>query len=290
MTILFNQFGEGWGRQLGGARRKFRPTPSRFGCDGFSASVGLMARGESDEHRRLKALALLWAQANGFAIVGTEVRVPASGYRADVCAHAPLRSDRTARTAIFECKQARADLLKDAHAEAATRRQLGELVARRAKLEELLAVHQPDLRRGESLFPEFDTWDFSGLDHRTYRAVLAELAKVQVRVLKGTKFAKMFRYACADVLYLVAEDNIFAEAEIPAGWGLLVRRGETLALVRPPPNLDAAPARRQALLENIALAATRAANRDLLAAHAPNPSRAPSRPRQNFPLHRHDPP
>ncbi|MSU66849.1 MAG: hypothetical protein EXS38_12290 [Opitutus sp.] len=221
----------------------------------------------------MKALALGWAQANGFAIAGPEVRVPASGYRADVAAYAPLRPDRSARTALFECKQARADLLKDAHAEAATRRQLGELLARRVKLEELLAVHRPDLRRGEALFPEFDTWDFPGLEHRTYREVLAELAKVQGRVLKGTKFAKMFRYGCADFLYLVAEDGIFADAEIPAGWGLLVRRGETLALVRPPVALDAAPVRRQTLLENIALAATRVANRELLAAPAPDPFR-----------------
>jgi hypothetical protein len=77
----------------------------------------------------------------------------------------------------------------------------------------------------------------------------------------------MFRYRCADFLYLVAEENIFAEAEIPAGWGLLVRAmgadgaGGELRLARPPSRLDAAPAQRAALLESIALAATRAVNR-----------------------------
>ena len=150
-----------------------------------------------------------------------------------------------------------------AHAEAETQRRLAELIARRANLEELLAVHRPDLRRGEALFPEFDSWDFSGLEHATYRDVLAELATLQARVLKGTKFAKMFRYRCADFLYLVVEENIFAEAEIPAGWGLLVRRGDELALARPPVALGAAETQRIALLENIALAATRAGVRDL---------------------------
>jgi len=29
----------------------------------------------------------------------------------------------------------------------------------------------------------------------------------------------MFRYRCADFLYLVVEDGIFAEAEVPAGGG-----------------------------------------------------------------------
>jgi len=214
-----------------------------------------MSSAETENHRRLKALALAWARANGFAMAAPEVRVPRSGYRADVvaCSRGAGR-----RSAVFECKQARADLLKDAHAEAATRRRLEELTERRKKLEELLAMHRPDLRRGEALFPEFDSWDFSGLEHATYREVLAELATVQGRVLKGTKFAKMFRYRCADFLYLVVEENIFAEAEIPAGWGLLVRRGEELALARPPVALDAADAQRIALLENIAVVATRA--------------------------------
>src|SRR4051812_20231569 len=221
-----------------------------------------MARGETENHRQLKALTLAWAQASGFAICGLEVRVPKSGYRADVAA---CSRGRDGRTALFECKQARSDLLKDVHAEAKTRQRLTELIARRRSLEELLAVHRPDLRRGEALWPEYDSWDFSSLQHRTYRGVLDELETVQRRVLRGTKFSKMFRYRCADFLYLVVEEGIFAEAEIPAGWGLLVRRvteaGETLSLARAPARLDAAPDQRSALLETIALAATRAVNR-----------------------------
>ncbi|HWA84908.1 MAG TPA: hypothetical protein VG710_01685 [Opitutus sp.] len=218
-----------------------------------------MPASETEKHRELKRLALAWAQANGLTMAATEVRVPKCGYRADVaaCARGAER-----RTAVFECKQARADLLKDSHAEAATRRRLEELLARRAKLEELLAVHRPDLRRGEALWPEFDAWDFSGLEHATYRAVLEEIATLQERVLRGTKFAKMFRYRCADFLYLVVEDGIFAEAEIPAGWGLLMRKGDGLQLVRRPAALEAADAQRTALLETIAVAATRAVNRE----------------------------
>jgi hypothetical protein len=231
-------------------------------------------RGETEQHARLKSLALAWAQAQGFAICATEVRVPKSGYRADVAAMErgagrppPGGAGPGARTAVFECKQSRADLLKDAHAEAATRARLEELTQRRRQLEELLAVHRPDLRRGEALWPQYDAWDFSTLEHRAYRGVLDELETAQRCVLRGTKFSKMFRYHCADFLYLVVEENIFAEAEIPAGWGLLVRpirtegTGEELRLARAPALLEPTAAQRLALLEAIALAGTRAVNR-----------------------------
>src|SRR5688572_11693956 len=122
-----------------------------------------MPAAESENHCRLKTLALAWAQANGFAICGVEVRVPKCGYRADV---AVSGRGPAARTAVFECKQSRTDLLKDAHGEAITRARLSELTQRRRTLEELLAVHRPDLRRGEALWPEYDSWDFSGLEHR----------------------------------------------------------------------------------------------------------------------------
>ena len=218
-----------------------------------------MPSAETPHHQRLKALALSWARINGFAIGGLEVRIPRSGYRADVAAGG---RSADAPTAIFECKQARSDLLKDAHAEAATRARLAELVDRRRKLEAMFTVHRPDLRRGEALFPEFDAWDFSGLEHRAFRGVLNELACLRRRLVRGTKFSKMFRYRCADVLYLVVEENIFAEAEIPAGWGLLVRRGAGLELARRPVGMAASTEQRVALLASIALAGARTTGRE----------------------------
>ncbi len=188
-----------------------------------------MSRGETPQHARLKSLALDWARVNGLAWAAREVRVPRSGFRADVAACA---SEPGGPTALFECKQARADLLKDAHNEQRARSTVTELAERRRVLESLLAVHFPELRRGEALWPEFDRWDFSTLEHRTYRAVRAKLALWQRRVREGTKFSRMGRYRCADRLYLVVEDEIAAPAEIPAEWGVLVRRGDELACVR----------------------------------------------------------
>jgi hypothetical protein len=101
-----------------------------------------------------------------------EVRMPHSGFRADVAAYRPesrklpLTVEGKGRerlvlqpvigtTAIFECKQARSDFLKDSHSAAITIEKLKLLDARRKTLERLLGVHQPSLRKGESLFAEY---------------------------------------------------------------------------------------------------------------------------------------
>jgi hypothetical protein len=244
-----------------------------------------MSRGETEQHRRLKALALRWAQAHGFPLGACEVRVPRSPFRADV---AVVGRGERARTAILECKQARADLLKDAHGETEARRLVAELAARLTKLEALIGDHRPDLRKGESLFPEFDAWDLSGLEHATHRRVVAELATWQERLLHGTKFARLFRWRAADYLYLVAEDGIFAPAEIPAGWGLLVRRGDDLLLEKRPVWTEPEAGHSRHLLEAIAQAGTRATLRGL-PDPAPSPPSSPAAGPEAGTEHPHEP-
>ena len=101
----------------------------------------------------------------------------------------------------------------------------------------------------------------AGLEHETHRRVVADLARWQERLLSGTKFARLRRWRAADYFYLVSEEGIFAEAEVPAGWGLLVRRGGELELARKPVWTEASEVSRLALLESIALAATRTVRR-----------------------------
>lgn len=209
-----------------------------------------MAHGETPQHAQLKRLALAWARGRGWNFAATEVRVPRSGFRADVAAAAD--DDGPGGTVVFECKQSRADLLKDAHAEPAVRARTVELEQRLRALEGMLAVHRPDLRRGEAFWPEYDAWDFARLEHRTHRRVRDELATLRRRAQAGTKFSRMTRYRCADALYLVVEDNLHAAAEIPVGWGLLVRRGDALALGREAARMEPPAEQRAALRRAIA--------------------------------------
>ena len=145
------------------------------------------------------------------------------------------------------------------------RAQHAALNERRAGLEALLAMHRPDLRQGEALWPEYDTWDFQPLRHLAYRRVLAAQATVGRRVKTGTKFSRMHRYRCADRLYLVIENDISARAELPEGWGVLIRAGDRLTLMREAPALAPTPSQREAL-------------RDVLAGRVPTGCTSPDLP------------
>ncbi|HKP92940.1 MAG TPA: hypothetical protein VJS88_03515, partial [Chthoniobacterales bacterium] len=155
-------------------------------------------RGETENHLRLKRLALLWAQANFYTACAAEVSLPQCRYRADVAAFRARAKERTV-TAIFECKQARADLRRDDCRTRATRERLRAINRRREILEKHLRIHYPTLRTGDSLFAEYDSHDFDAIGHRGYRRVVRESAALQNRLFGGTKFECLVRYRCANL-------------------------------------------------------------------------------------------
>ncbi|MDF3059609.1 MAG: hypothetical protein K0R17_3824, partial [Rariglobus sp.] len=169
----------------------------------FCLPSTLMKSGETEAHRDLKRLALEWARAAGLPLAGCEVRVPKSPYRADVAAISrhPMKSD--AVVALFECKQCRADFLRDHTDEPGARATASAIAERLRSLRSLLASHRPDLRRGESLFADFDSYDLDGLRHDTLHGLERKLEVLQRKLISNVKFSRLHKYHTADLLYLV---------------------------------------------------------------------------------------
>jgi len=220
-----------------------------------------MKRGETQAHLELKRLAFTWARENGWALAGCEVRVPKSGYRTDVAAMSRSPLGESATVVLFECKQCRSDLIRDCADEPLVRTRTVEIAGRVRELRALVAVHRPDLRRGESLFAEFDDYDLGGLRHDTLHGLERELRFLQSKLANCIKFARLSRYHAADHLYLVTEPEIVEPCEVPVGWGWLVRDGAELSLRQPPVRHKPSAELRVAWLEAIALAGSRSTQR-----------------------------
>jgi hypothetical protein len=218
--------------------------------------------GESVLHRELKRLAVFWAQAQGYSACAVEVTLPRCRYRADVAAFRSLPNE-IGCTAIFECKQARPDLLRDSCCAAITRQRLASVQRRRLVIEKHLRVHYPALRRGESLFAEWDSHDFAAIGHRNYSRILRELSALQNQLRDGTKFETLVRYHRANLFFLILPNELFRPTELPLGWGALVEDGGTLTLVRKPTWHEMRAEDQLQFLYRIALAGTRQLNRQL---------------------------
>ena len=231
-------------------------------------------RGETDKHRELKRLCFNWAAEQGYSCQGFEISLPHCGYRADVAAYKAALETRTVcfegrtlrqshaalgTTAVFECKQSRNDFLRDACVAKKARERLEQLHGRRVTLERLLRVHCPSAANGDSLFPEYETYNLEAAGHQGYRTVLRGIGHLHNGLLRKNKFEKMIRYGCANLFYLVTEEGIIADCEVPLNCGLLVRDGCSLKMLRKPVWQESTPGARLAILHRIALSGTRLA-------------------------------
>lgn len=232
--------------------------------------------GESPEHLALKRLALAWAQEHGFPIAATEVSLPSFRFRLDVAAYCPGKTLRTpsptdhrsaprhrpsvGATVVFECKVSRPDYLRHARSVAKTLDELERFTARKLRLEEVLRIHFPSIRNGDSLFPEYETLNFERPGYEDYQAVLEEIRRLSLQLHAKTKFDKLTKWRAANLHYVVAEPELFRLHELPAGWGLLLRSGDTLEPVLRPVFHEVDESQRLTLLHRIALVGTRAVN------------------------------
>jgi hypothetical protein len=163
-------------------------------------------------------------------------------------------------TVVFECKVSRPDYLRHARSVVKTLEDLERFTARKLRLEEVLRIHFPSIRNGDSLFPEYETLNFERPGYEDYQDVLEEIRRLSFQLHAKTKFDKLTKWRAANLHYVVAEPELFRIHELPAGWGLLLRSGDTLTPVIRPVFQDVDESQRLTLLHRIALAGTRAVN------------------------------
>jgi hypothetical protein len=230
-----------------------------------------MPASETPQHALLKRLALCWAQGQGFRVGATEVALPQLRVRLDAAACRPAKRGSAALpgagiagvTAIFECKQGRADFLRDSRCSERIGCRLRVLHEQLALYEASMRVHLPSLRESDALFPEFDGFRFEAAGFAPYDHLRKQVRRLSGQLHAQTKFADLLRWRAAHLHYVVAEEGVACVHELPSGWGLLVRRDAELELRAPAGWRDISEENALQLLLRIAMSGTRAVHREL---------------------------
>lgn len=214
---------------------------------------------ETLDHRALKRLALSFARAMGCCAAATEVVAPVPRHRVDVAGYGdgpsrfscdaggiggggqpggspvPARdSRRRPFTVLIECKQSRADFLRDTRdRDALLRRRRAVERQLRDVTDTLLPACEPHLMLGAGapgapgapvqppLFPQLASWDIARSALPACRELLREIARIDRQVYGGTKFFCLATWRLADYLYIAAPRGMIAPHELPTGWGLV---------------------------------------------------------------------
>jgi len=143
-----------------------------------------------------------------------------------------------------------------------TSERLKVLDARRARIEDELRLYYPSIANGDSLFQEYHSVDFQRPGHERYQRTLRDIQRLQGRLQANTKFDRLVRWGAANLFWVVADPDIIAGHELPAGWGLLVHQGGSLEVAVKPLLHEVSESDRLALFHRIALAGSRAVNRE----------------------------
>ncbi len=254
---------------------------------------------ETRTHCRLANVAVRLLIAEGFTAAAREVLCPIARFRVDVAGYLGGRRTIGSRagslriatpefrhdgkpcpqTIVVECKQSRADFLRDAASHERLFRMREAVRTRMAQLEErLVKPREPHLRRtGQYLFSELEAWEFFRSRSLGYQRAAARMRAIELRLYGHVKFWTMRRYLLASHMYILAPAGLIRSRELPSGWGLLECPGAVLRAGRAAWSARAAAEQvrivtrsvvmvpradfSQRMLRNIAVAATRSSLR-----------------------------
>jgi hypothetical protein len=98
---------------------------------------------------------------------------------------------------------------------------LRDLRLEKERLEAVIRSTEPELRETDTLFEEFESWDYSASKNKEYRQCLKKLRELENSLYVGSRFERIAQANVADFLYLAVPRGSVDASELAEGWGLL---------------------------------------------------------------------
>lgn len=145
-------------------------------------------------------------------------------YQADVAAFWSLparRRPRPGMTAIVEIRLGRDHCWPDCSGKEELLKRLRELKIAKEKIEASIRATEPRLRDADTLFDEYQSWNYLGSANPDYQPCLRSIEKAEHALYNGSRFEQIRRALLAEYTYLAVPEGTVTPDEIAYGWGLL---------------------------------------------------------------------
>ena len=217
----------------------------------------------STEHelsrRDMKRAILAWFVPQKPSGMGLNVPTRVSKYCADIAAFwsspGAKRLMAPDKTVIVEIRRNREQCWPDCSRQEELLPLLREKKNEKASLEAMLRKTEPELKDGDTLFPEFENWNYKLTKNRAYHKCLKQLEEIEHALYKGSRFEQIRRAYVADYLYLAVPTGTVAPEELADGWGLInINPDMTAELVKKAEKWDCPERNKLHLIQHIAAA------------------------------------
>ena len=131
-------------------------------------------------------------------------------------------------------------------------------------------MREPNLREGDTLFEEFQSWNYLATVDSEYHKCLRAIENNEYALYRGSRFEQIRRALLAEYTYLAVPERTVSVEEIAHGWGLLyISQNMEVFTVKEAVRWECPLENKLHLIHNIATANLR----DVLFAHGVVPQR-----------------
>jgi len=208
--------------------------------------------------RRMKQAVLQWLARQNPSGIATKVATRISKYQVDVAAFWSVPAGnrrRIEKTVLIEIRHDRDHCWPDCSNRETILKKLRELKTQKSSLEKLIEKTEPHLKASDTLFEEYQCWDYEKSHNADYHKCLNNIEDLQHSLYKGSRLELIRQSHTADFIYIAFPEGTIHSDELLDGIGLLaIKNNLEIEEIKTPDALVCKTESRNHIVQNIAIA------------------------------------
>ncbi len=206
---------------------------------------------------KMKQAVLKWLAEQNPSGIATKVATRISKYQVDVAAFwsVPVGNRRRIdKTVLVEIRNDRDHCWPDCSNRETILKKLRDLKAQKASLEKVIERTEPHLKASDTLFEEYECWDYEKSRNNDYHKCLNDIEDLQHSLYKGSRLELIRQSQTADFIYVAFPEGTIHADELIDGIGLLaIKDNLEIEEIKVPDNLTCKAENRRHIVQNIAI-------------------------------------